>query len=100
MATTATVPTFTLGDRLRKAREHAGVSVDEMAAILDVSDRTVRNYETDKTPIKRPSVVAYAMRCNVPVEWLVVGRDQRGNDQRCNPYPPEDHDPWDMPEAA
>ena len=97
---TITIPTFTLGDRLRKAREHAGVSVDEMAAILDVSDRTVRNYEGDKTPIKRPSVVAYAMRCNVPIDWLIAGHTQQTTASRCNPSYPRVHAPWDMRDAA
>jgi DNA-binding transcriptional regulator YiaG len=41
-----TVPEWTLGDRLRKAREHAGLKQDEMAAIIEVSPATISNWET------------------------------------------------------
>ena len=41
-------PTFTLGDRLRKAREVAGLSIDDMADELGTSTKTVYSYEGDK----------------------------------------------------
>ena len=69
----ARVPEFTFGDRLRKAREHAGVSTDEMAAVLEVSARTIGNYENERTPVKGPVIKEWAMRCGVPVEWLRSG---------------------------
>ena len=71
----ATVPEWTLGDRLRKAREVAHVSTDEMAAVLEVSDRTIRNYESGRTPIKRPSINSWALRTGVPFEWLWSGTE-------------------------
>lgn len=43
------IPQWTLGDRLRKAREERSISVESMAADIDRSERTVRNYETDST---------------------------------------------------
>ena len=69
----ARVPEFTFGDRLRKAREHAGVSTDEMAAVLEVSVRTIGNYENERTPVKGPVIKEWAMRCGVPYEWLRTG---------------------------
>lgn len=80
------VPEFTFGDRLRKAREHAGVSTDEMAVVIDVSGRTIGNYENDRTPVRGPVVKAWAMRTGVPVEWLLTGRvttqdDDGGSEQ-------------------
>ena len=67
------VPEFTLGDRLRKAREHAGVTTDEMAVVIDVTARTIGNYENDRTPVRGPVIKEWAMRTGVPYEWLRTG---------------------------
>ena len=67
------VPEFTLGDRLRKAREWAGVSTDEMAEVIDVSARTIGNYENDRTPVRGPVMSEWALRTGVPVEWIRTG---------------------------
>jgi DNA-binding XRE family transcriptional regulator len=39
------IPLWTLGDRLRKAREQAGLRQDDLAAILGLSSATISNYE-------------------------------------------------------
>lgn len=67
------MPEFTLGDRLRKAREWAGVSTDEMAVVIDVSSRTIGNYENDRTPVRGPVISEWALRTGVPVEWIRTG---------------------------
>ena len=72
------IPTFTMGERLRKARESAGVSEQEMAALLEVTDRTIRNYESDARPIKRPSLVVWSIRTGVPVEWITGDTGEQG----------------------
>lgn len=64
------LPKWTPGDRLRKAREHAGVTAEEMAVEIGRTARTVRNYELDATPAPLLVVRQYALRCGVPVEWL------------------------------
>jgi transcriptional regulator with XRE-family HTH domain len=74
MSETATVPEFTIGDRLRKARHCAHLTAEEMAAILEVSVRTVRNYEHDVTSIKRPALAAWAQATNVDAFWLATGK--------------------------
>lgn len=66
-----TIPRWTLGDRLRKAREYAGVSREELADDLDVTPRTISNYETDHSRPRRPVIRLYAMRCGVSFDWLV-----------------------------
>lgn len=71
--TTTTVPEWTLGDRLAKARNAARISVEQMAAELGVSRNTVTNYEHDKTPAKRAVVRTYAATTGVPLEWLEGG---------------------------
>lgn len=74
------IPEFTLGDRLRKARKFGNVDVDELATILEVSDRTIRNYENEITPVKRKDVVLWAMRCGVNADWLWTGIARRDGD--------------------
>jgi transcriptional regulator with XRE-family HTH domain len=65
------VPTFTLGDRLAKARSLAGISAQEMANQLGVSRNTISNYENDRTTPPRSVVILYAELCDVPEWWLL-----------------------------
>jgi DNA-binding XRE family transcriptional regulator len=73
------IPEFTIGDRLRKSRSYARVSTAEMAAVLECSERTIGNYENEVTQIRRPSLVAWAMRCGVDVRWLATGIEPEGD---------------------
>lgn len=63
------VPTWTLGDRLRKAREKAGVTQIEMAKHLGLNPSTVGDYERGAN-VKRASLVAWSIRCDVALWWL------------------------------
>jgi transcriptional regulator with XRE-family HTH domain len=67
------VPGWTVSDRLRKAREHAGLEQAELAADLGVSRNTVVNYERGRVEPRRPVLVAWALRTGVPLVWLVTG---------------------------
>jgi len=70
------IPRWTLGDRLRKAREDAGISVADMATRMGVSRNTVGNWEHDKiASVPMLGVKAYAAICNVPIWWLAGGDD-------------------------
>lgn len=68
-------PEWTEGDRLRKAREVAGVGVQEMADQLEVTRNTIRRWERGVGGVPRRSVLAYAQVTGVPVEWLETGRE-------------------------
>lgn len=69
---------FTLGDRLRKAREVAGLNQTELANSLGIGRRSVSRYEEgDKEP-KRGVVMAWSMATSVPFEWLMTGRETPG----------------------
>jgi len=70
---TTTTPVWTMGDRLRKAREHAGIGVSEMAELLLSSRSTVNNYETDKTRLTDVKLRRWAEVTGVPASWLVTG---------------------------
>lgn len=83
MSTTASArvnPEFTVGDRLRKAREKTGLGQYEFAEETGISRGTVSNYEAKATTegMKRPYLVAWAVRCDVDLEWLESGKAPRG----------------------
>jgi transcriptional regulator with XRE-family HTH domain len=66
----ATVPQWTVGDRLRKARLHAGLEQTELAREIGISRATISSYEADKTTPSRPALLSWALRCGVPLGWL------------------------------
>jgi transcriptional regulator with XRE-family HTH domain len=73
MSTVTHIPEWTMGDRLRKAREDAGYSQTEMADALGVSRSTISNAELGiRTPL-RITLRAWAAETGVPVEWLETG---------------------------
>lgn len=73
VATTPAVPTWTLGDRLRKARTCAGLTQVEMAHAMQLSTRTIANYEGDETTPRHWTIVGWARVTHVPEEWLLTG---------------------------
>jgi len=66
----ATVPQWTLGDRMRKAREHAGLKQAELAEEIGVGRTSIVNYESGSTTPSRPVLLSWALRCGVSFEWL------------------------------
>lgn len=68
-----TIPQWTVSDRLRKARECAGMEQAELAARVGIARNTVSNYERGATPPKRPVLLSWALACGVPLVWLQDG---------------------------
>jgi transcriptional regulator with XRE-family HTH domain len=68
-----TIPVWTLGWRLKRALDHAGVSAQEMADELGVSRGTVSRYMNDREPIRRGYLKLWALRTGVSHDWLVSG---------------------------
>lgn len=67
-------PEFGLGDRLRKAREHAGFKEQRpFAAVLGISQKSVSNYEAGRTTPNRPVLREWARITRVRLEWLLGG---------------------------
>ncbi len=92
---TLRIPEFTLGERLRKCREDAGQGVSELAASLNVTRQTVRNWEANRIEPRLSVLRFYAEIANAPVAWLVenprssilVTSNRRRNGQRPSKRP-------------
>ena len=72
------IPAWTFGDRVRKAREKAGLTQAEMADLLHVSRKTLNHYELDRTQPQRPIdfIEALAEATGVSTAWLMWGADE------------------------
>lgn len=71
----AGVPEWDLADRMRKALRAANIGVGEMAAELAMNRRGVTNYLSGRTVPRRPVLIAWAMKCGVPLGWLLTGEE-------------------------
>jgi transcriptional regulator with XRE-family HTH domain len=70
------IPEWRIGHRLARAREEAGLSVDQMAEALGVVRHTITNYERHdggKRGIPRSVVIAYHVQTGVDLAWLETG---------------------------
>lgn len=65
-----TLPTFTLLDRLRKAREHAGLTQAAFAEKVGVSTVTYSRYESGARNVPEEVVERAAEATGVPLEWF------------------------------
>ena len=70
-----TIPAWTVADRLRKAREQAGLLMKDVAERSDISPRTIWTLENGKREPKLYEYLAIAVATNVDVEWLKTGKE-------------------------
>ena len=82
----AHVPQWTLADRLRKAREDAGMSRDVLAEELAITVKTVGNAERGDTRPFTLTLRAWAAATGVPFEWLLTGSVAPKDNGRGEPY--------------
>lgn len=75
----AHIPVFTMGDRLRKAREDAEISVGEMADRLHRHRNSIGHYERS-TFVDELVLRAYAMETGTSYVWLSTGYVPEGGD--------------------
>lgn len=73
------VPQWTMGDRLRKARESAGMNQSQLEQVTGISRRTITAYEGGVRSPRRPQLIAWAMATGVPLWWL-AGTTPDGED--------------------
>lgn len=69
----ALVPTWTFGDRLRKARSVSGMDQRDFAKAIGVTASSVAAWETDRAVPRDIVAIAkrVAMLTNIPAAWLL-----------------------------
>lgn len=67
------IPEWTMGDRLRKAREELELGQREFAERIGVSKQTVTNAEKGHREVRKITLNAWALVTGVPLEWLETG---------------------------
>ncbi len=64
---------MTLHDRIRERRKQLGLSMQDVAALCDVSWQAVQRWETTAAP-KRNNLLSLADALNISLEWLMTGK--------------------------
>ncbi len=67
------IPQWTVGDRMRKAREDARLNQSDLAGKVEIARSSIVNYETDRRMVSRPVLIAWSLATGVPYEWLCHG---------------------------
>lgn len=67
------VPEFTKADRIRKARESAGLSQQEMADRIGIARSSITNYEKGHHAPLPTILKQLAMATGVPLAWMETG---------------------------
>jgi len=73
-----TVPEWTLGDRMGKALDHAGIGMQEMADYLGVSRTSVSNWIHGRIVPGRQTLLLWSMRTGVDLDWITRGNATTG----------------------
>lgn len=73
VSTTFRRPASSLSKRLTEARHEIGLTQTEMAKELGVSLAVLSRWENGHDEPRRGMVMAYALRCSVPLDWLEHG---------------------------
>ncbi len=73
MALAHNIPEFTLGDRLRKAREYAGLEAEAMAPLMDRKVSAIYAWENDVNVPSLKKLAKWAEVCEVDFAWLTIG---------------------------
>lgn len=64
---------MSLSDRIRQAREVAGISQHRLAVALDVTGATIASWEHGRYEPRASQVEAIAARCGCSAAWLLTG---------------------------
>ena len=60
-----------IGERLLELRKDAGLTQDELAAILNINKHSISSYERDKSEPPDQTKIAIARYFNVSVDYLI-----------------------------
>ena len=61
---------------IREAREEKGLTQEELAKMVGIGRVTLSRYETEERSIKVGTLVAIADALNVPIDYLVRGKEK------------------------
>lgn len=70
------VPEWTVADRLRKARESAGLDQATLAELAGLSRATVSNAERGVGIPQRATMMMWALATGVDLDWLAEGAEE------------------------
>lgn len=79
-------PQWSLGDRLRKAMHHAGLTGQEMAERLQMNPTTISDYVNDRTTPRLETVQQWAAETGVSVWWIVDELPRLDSNQQPSDY--------------
>ena len=68
------IPEWTRGDRMRKALDHAGLTVQDMADYLEVTRQAVGTWVNERRAPSKATMRLWALRTGVPLQWLETGQ--------------------------
>ena len=80
----------TFGDRLAAAREHSGMSPQNLAKRLGVKQSTIRGWEADTNEPRANRLSMLAGLLNVSVMWLLTGEGEGVGTPRAERNVPEE----------
>lgn len=63
-------PSWTLADRIRKAREHAGLKQEDLAQKMETTRQTLGRWENGTHTPTEKNLQALAESTGVPLEWF------------------------------
>ena len=84
------IPTWTLADRLRKAREWAQHDQATLAELMHVQRSTVSALENGHRKPANATIRLWAVATGVNVEWLETGAAPSPDDDGASSYTPSD----------
>ena len=79
-----TIPEWTLGWRIKRAIEHAGLTNETLAPMLGMSAAQIGRWTRDKHPVRAVYLRQIALICKVPYEWLAHGVAQNQPTSGCD----------------
>ena len=87
------IPVWTRADRLRKARESAGLDQTTLGERIGVSRGTVSNAERGTVEPRRAVIMAWAMATGVPLRWIDTGEAPSPDGEGASVVRPEGFEP-------
>ncbi len=69
-----------LGDRLKKAREQAGLTQEELAGLIGVSRTAIARYELGEIEPKVRNLISIAEKLSVSTDYLLGVKLNQSND--------------------